>query len=199
MIRIVLLIAFYFPAYVCAQTSCPEQAVTHPGPAALHQHEMLHVELVSDHYLVPFNALLQLYEFEFAPYTHKEVTSEGVYEQDVWSAYGFDRYLLYCGATPIGLAVINLSSMITGDQRVRDVAEFFIMPSHRRLHYGEYFAHYLFALYPGKWEVRQLAELHSAHSFWRRVIHSYIGDAFDDHEYSCIEWTGFVQRFTTLP
>lgn len=174
---------------------CGAQMIAYADHAHSHQHGEIKVVPTSST-AVSFRGLLQIYEFEFLPYTNKEVNNDGWYDEDVRSAYGADRYLLYCGMTPVGFAVINLSSMITGDPAVRDVGDFFIIPSHRKFGLGKQFAHELFTRYAGLWEIRQLSNLQYARSFWRKTIAAYVGDNFTDSDINSHLWVGSVQSFS---
>lgn len=189
---------------ICAQTYTSEQEYSHGVPPVAHteyinshKHDILRIERVADLSALPFRALFQLYEFEFVPHTSKEVTHEGLYELDIWSSAGVDVYLLYCGKTPIGFAVVNLASMINGDRCIKDIAEFFIMPSHRRQGHGLWLAHAIFERYPGKWEVRQIPNHQAIRDFWRKAIRTYVGDKFVDLDMTSSAWVGPIQTFNT--
>lgn len=188
----------------CTQISAGEQVhnqalqpVAHTNYANTHKHGALRIEPVTDPDALPFKALFQLYEFEFAARTYKEVTPNGLYQQDAWSGHGVDIYLLYCDQTPIGFAIVNLGSMITGEPNTKDIAEFFIMPSHRRQGNGLWLAHAIFSRYPGQWEVRQIAHHVIIRNFWRKAIQLYVGEQFTDQDLACQAWVGPVQTFNT--
>lgn len=147
----------------------------------------------------PFVHLQQLYEYELAPFTDYKLTNNGLYDteyiQGTWSSHGFDIYVISDANMPIGFAVVNLSSMISDDTQVRDIAEFFIMPSYRNNNLGQNFAHEIFKKYPGKWELRQIPQLLHARNFWLKTIKAL--NPKDFQELTQLEnWSGFVQSFT---
>lgn len=128
----------------------------------------------NDRRAAPFVHLQQLYEFEFSAFTKYKIDKFGLYDQqklcEHWSEHGVDIYLAYRNNLPIGFAVVNLSSLISGDLNTRDVAEFFVMPEERMNQVGKWLACEIFSKYVGNWEVRQLKGLESAHSFWLRPL-----------------------------
>lgn len=77
-----------------------------------------------------------------------------------------------------------------------DVAEFFVLPGHRRRGAGRELAHALFAAHPGSWQVRQIEGAHRAVAFWRSVIAG-VCPEYVEAEVRDPEW-GLVtrQRFT---
>ena len=145
----------------------------------------------------PFVQLQQLYEHEFAPITGFKTNNNGLYDQTEiirhWSK-NFDLYLLYKAQRPIGFTVVNLTSMIDGDNNTRDIAEFFVLPDARKNDVGKWMAHEIFKKYPGDWEVRQLPEL-PAKYFWLKVISEFTQGNFTDSIMSNAVWKGSVQRF----
>jgi len=53
------------------------------------------------------------------------------------------------------------------------LGEFFVMRKYRRQGIGEYAAACVFDLWPGKWEVNQIAAHSASTDFWRKVIGRY--------------------------
>lgn len=49
------------------------------------------------------------------------------------------------------------------------MAQFYIVPEHRREQHGLHFAHGLLTRHPGPWRIRQMATNLNAVAFWRRV------------------------------
>ena len=160
------------------------------------------IKKVTDITSAPFCHLQQLYECEFSVVTQSEVNDEGLYCQqeliDSWSAAGFEAYLFYYERLPVGFCVVNLSSMISNDHLVCDMAEFFIMPLYRRHGLGQYFAQEVFKCYPGPWEVRQLEQLQSARNFWCTVIRVYTRGDFQETHLNTPQWTGYLQCFSSV-
>lgn len=156
---------------------------------------------LDSHLDIPFVHLQQLYEFELVPFTGYKINEHGLYDQEflrsTWSQKGVDIYVLYIDDLPAGFAVVNLSSML-GHLDTRDIAEFFVMPEFRRRDIGKRFAQSIFAKYPGRWEVRQIAALVQAREFWLKTILN-IGDISDFREdVNPPGWEGWVQSFVKL-
>lgn len=153
------------------------------------------IQTIKDH---DFVRLQQEYESEFAVITGYKPDENGIFDQEfltsTWSKFGYDIYLLESNHQIAGFAVVNLSSMISDDNNVRDIAEFFIIPNLRNNNLGTLFAQKIFYQYPGNWEVRQLPSLIRARKFWIRAIQSCKYENYQeqiDHP----NWVGFVQKF----
>lgn len=149
-----------------------------------------------------FKKLQQDYEDEFSPITGYTKGADGLYDQEMlmshWSPKGHHVYLALSDTDePLGFSVVNLSSMISKADDVKDIAEFYVVPSQRRRNIGKQIAFAIFSLYPGKWEVRQLPDLHVATRFWNRVISDFSETKYSQIEMSNAQWTGFVQMFTS--
>lgn len=50
------------------------------------------------------------------------------------------------------------------------MVQFFVMRKYRGRGVAEHAAHCLFAMFPGEWQVRELAAKERATAFWRRAI-----------------------------
>ena len=159
----------------------------------------LHISKASSYKSIPFIHLQQLYEFEFSPVTGSSVNKDGLYDQEIirkeWSPHGVDIYILYHESNPLGFAVVNLAGIIDKSPETKDIAEFFILPEYRGKGIGEWFAHAIFDLYTGTWEVRQLSGLDKARSFWIKTIDKYTCGNFKETKLSDDQWKGSIQRF----
>lgn len=153
----------------------------------------------------PFKNLQQFYEFEFSLITKTNTDKQGQYDpcalESAWSKKGYDIYLLYTHKLPVGFAVVNLSSMSSNDTSVKDIAEFFVMPLYRKKHYGKWMAFEIFKKYPGKWEVRELAQATTARSFWVNTIDEFTKGKYKENKIFDSHWQEhvFIQQFTCLP
>lgn len=146
-----------------------------------------------------FKRLQLCYECEFAPITRTHMKVDGSYDQNCllaeW-APNHDIFLLFYKNIPAGFCVVNHQSMIEeGNLSTHDIAEFYVTPIFRKFGYGTWFAQYIFKLYPGRWEIRQLPELeNTARKFWIKAIKGLSPLDFKeiaDHS----QWKGFVQQF----
>ena len=158
----------------------------------------LSVKKIADITNTIFRNLQICYECEFAPITKMQMEPDATYNQKELEAEWapkYDIYLLYSDTIPAGFCVVNCQSMIDGNSDTHDIAEFYITPIFRHLGYGAWFAQYIFKLYPGRWEVRQLPELGATvRNFWISAIKGMVHQNFKDvtnHE----NWKGFVQSF----
>jgi len=121
-----------------------------------------------------FNNLGQAYEAEFSSITNKVPDQFGVFKIDTLPNFPYVGYLLYYQEIPIGICVANPES------EIKDIAEFYIIPSMRKKNFGYQFAIMIFDLYPGKWQVRQIQGADHAIHFWRSVIGRYTKNQYEE-------------------
>jgi predicted acetyltransferase len=108
--------------------------------------------------------LVQAYEAEFSLITKKLPGPNGLYALDTNLDESHSAFLLYIGISPLGFCI-----KATQDG-IHDIAEFYIVPSHRGNNLGCEFAASIFQKYSGKWQVRQISGADKAVLFWRKAI-----------------------------
>jgi predicted acetyltransferase len=145
--------------------------------------------------------LLQLYAYDFSEILRTEVGDNGRFPDPPLDAYWRDAgrfpFLLRADGHLAGFALVHRGSRISNDEDVWDMAEFFVLRRHRRAHVGMRAAHHLFAMHPGRWEIRQRRENTFATLFWRRAVSTYTNGSFSDELLDDAIWQGPVQRFTS--
>lgn len=123
--------------------------------------------------------LIQGYEGEFAVITGKKPNCHGLFELDTVLDTDVVGYLLYIDGLPAGLAALK-----TTREDCHEICEFYISPGYRKKSYGRRFAHALWELHRGRWEVKQIEGAEYATLFWRKVIamycESFTQDIYDD-------------------
>jgi predicted acetyltransferase len=144
-------------------------------------------------------ALFELYAYDFSEILGLDVGDDGRFRPPALDAYWTDPrrhpFLIRIDERLGGFALVQERSRLTGEDGVRDVAEFFVMRRYRRRGIGERAARWLFDRFRGRWEVRQKAENEAATAFWRRVIGRYSGGRFEDVVWDDARWRGPVQLF----
>jgi predicted acetyltransferase len=145
--------------------------------------------------------LLQLYSYDFSEFTNDDVDAAGLFEEEQldrwWSEAGRHPFLVRVDGQLAGLALVREQSAFTGDTDVTDMVEFFIMRKYRRQGAGAAAATRLFDLFPGRWEVRQIAANTPAQAFWRKVIGDYTGGRYEERFVESEQWHGPYQSFDT--
>ena len=118
--------------------------------------------------------LLQLYLKEFATFTTVDRDASGHYPYPYLSHYWQDPqrfpFLMVNNHVILGLALVRLETDPLNGYQQMDMAEFFILPTHRRQGLGRLAAETLFGLFPGPWLVRLLLSNVAAEPFWRACI-----------------------------
>lgn len=134
--------------------------------------------------------LAQAYEAEFSAITKKIPDKYGVFKLDTLPILPYIGYLLYINKIPVGFCIIKAIS------KIKDISEFYIIPSMRKRKLGIQFAHCIFDKYPGQWQVRQISGAYHAIDFWRKTIALYTNNKFKESVKSDKDW-GIVtcQRF----
>lgn len=77
--------------------------------------------------------------------------------------------------------------------------EFYIIPARRKNKLGERLATTIFNMYPGDWQVRQIAGADLAKAFWRKIIKTFTQGNYVESEVNDPDW-GVVtrQQFVSL-
>jgi predicted acetyltransferase len=145
--------------------------------------------------------LFQLYAYDFSEILRTEVEETGRFRQGLLDAYWTDPwrfpFVLRSDERLAGFALVDRKSKLSGAEDVWDMAEFFVLRKYRRAGLGTRAAHLIFALHPGRWEVRQRHANVAATSFWRSAISAYTGRCFSEELCDDDRWRGPVQRFTS--
>ena len=143
--------------------------------------------------------LFQLYQYDFSEIMGGDVEDDGVFRYislgDVWDDDRAHAFMLRVEGRIAGTAIVIGRSHFTGDTDVAYMDEFFVMRKYRRTGVGSEFATKLFGMFPGRWEVAQVAPNTEATLFWRSVIRTYTDGDFDERTENSDKWIGPVQTF----
>lgn len=145
--------------------------------------------------------LLELYQHDFTEFDDNEVRDDGRFGYDCLPEYWRDErrhpFLIRADGHWAGVALVRRQSHFSGDEDIADMTEFFVMRKYRRHGIGTAAAHQVFALFPGRWEVRVMAANTPAQPFWRRTIDEYTAGAFGERWSDDEKWKGLVLSFTS--
>lgn len=127
--------------------------------------------------------LMEFYLYDFSSFMECFPNERGSFEDAPPFSYisnpKVDSYLVQVEGRLAGFVMVLLHSRLSGDPRVRDLNQFFILRSYRRNGIGTQAAHMVLRLYPGCWEVRCLESNTAAKAFWERTILRVVGDEFN--------------------
>lgn len=146
-----------------------------------------------------FRNLYQFYLYEYASYMEWDVNYSGrFYEDDLdgcWTKSNVHPFLIKVEGKLAGFAIVEEldKSFYNDESHITYMTEFFIMGAYQGKGIGEKAAVYLFDLYPGKWQVSELAENVNAQAFWRKVIQRYTNTQYDEFVHG--EHKTIVQAF----
>ena len=86
-----------------------------------------------------------------------------------WSEPGRHPFLMKAEGKLAGFVLVKKGSEISRNEKVWDMAEFFVLRGYRRRGIGTRVAHEVWRRFPGLWEVRVMEANVSAHYFWARL------------------------------
>jgi predicted acetyltransferase len=131
--------------------------------------------------------LLEFNAYETSRFEDAELDEHGRfgyrYLDHYWTEKGRHPYLILVGLSIAGMALVR-------EGPPHSIAEFLIMPKHRRTGVGTAAARDVLLRYPGQWEVRQAPGNAAAVAFWRHAIPREFTERRDEH--------GTTQTFTIL-
>jgi len=117
-------------------------------------------------------AMFQLYAAELAPMVNLRPT-DGVYPYAYFDDYWRDdRRWPFWGMSNgkrFGFALVRFAA----EHDAMQMAEFYVIPAHRKGGQGFAFAQGLLKMYPGPWKIRQILANTGATAFWRKVAQCY--------------------------
>jgi predicted acetyltransferase len=136
--------------------------------------------------------LIELYEYDFTEYTGDDVGTDGRFGYRYLDAYfaepGRHPLLIRADGRLAGFVLVRRAASADGDGEVSDMGEFFVMRKYRRQGVGSEAARRAFDLFPGRWEVREMAANLPACAFWRRIIGDYTAGRFDQRRIDGGAW-----------
>ena len=144
--------------------------------------------------------MLELYQHDLSDIWDQELDADGQY------GYALDRYWQDDDCRPF-LALVDgrYAGFALVDRSVKVgrsgywMEQFFVVKKYRRRGVGGALATHVFAALPGAWEVGQMPENIAAQTFWRRVIGSFTGGRYTEHQLVSGWWQGVVQCFVSAP
>lgn len=141
-----------------------------------------------------YNNLAQCYEAEFSPLTQKKPNAEGLFELDTQLGETITGFILDIDDIPAGIAAISQK-----ENNGYEMCEFYVVPYFRRSTIGMQFAHMIWSMYPGQWEIKQIEGAEYATAFWRRVIEQFNTTPYTEEQVNDLYWGNVTrQKFTTI-
>ncbi|MBS0274022.1 MAG: GNAT family N-acetyltransferase [Proteobacteria bacterium] len=117
-------------------------------------------------------AMFQIYAAELAPMVNLQPVGGAypyAYFDDYWQDEQRWPFWAIQDGKQIGFALVRFAP----EHDAMQMAEFFILPAHRRGGAGSNFAKGLLTRFPGPWKIRQILANKAATAFWRRVVEPY--------------------------
>ena len=144
--------------------------------------------------------LIQLYLYDLAgdrwPVRRDGTFFSPGWHRRFWSPRERHRFVLRTGGELAGFALVRDRAQFAGVS-AREISEFFVLRKYRRRGVGTRAARALFARFPGRWEVAELAWNIAAQRFWRRVIRRCARGAVVERRHRHGDLRFVVQEFET--
>ena len=122
--------------------------------------------------------LLQLYAHDFSEFHEVDLGEDGRFTYHdlplYWSEANRFPFLVTADGKLAGFVLVK-ETHGGEDQKSWDMAEFFVLRSHRRMGLGTDVAHRVWRLFPGPWQVRVMEANEAGRSFWERSIAAFTG------------------------
>jgi aminoglycoside 6'-N-acetyltransferase I len=143
--------------------------------------------------------LLELYQYDLSEIENRDVDANGLYGYEYLDQYWTEAvrhpFLVQVDGRIAGFVLVNRHTYLAQAEDGMSIGEFFIMKRYRGRGIGERVAMRIFDMFPGRWEVRELAENVGAQAFWRRVIGRYTRGEFKEVFLQDDCWHGPAQVF----
>jgi predicted acetyltransferase len=127
--------------------------------------------------------LVQLYSYDFTEFDGVDADEQGLYRYDYFDHYWTEEkrhpYLVRVDGKVAGFVFVKVERKDDGTPYTY-MAEFFIMKKYRGQGIGQTVAFHLFDLYPGEWQVSEIAKNYPAQAFWRKIIGRYTDGQFEE-------------------
>jgi predicted acetyltransferase len=142
--------------------------------------------------------LMQLYLYDLSVYTGKCIEVNGLFDlgkyfKMYWTEQDRYPYLCTINDIPVGFALVR---ELAKDSYA--ICEFFILHSYRRKGIATQFAHHVFNLHHGKWQVAQIESNTASQVFWRKTISTFTRNNFIE-DWSDAQPKGPKQVFNANP
>lgn len=129
--------------------------------------------------------LWELYVYDFSELDGRDVGEDGRFGSardlgEYWRDPRRHPYVVRVDGKLAGFVLAHRHGLVFDDPDVTRMSEFFVMRKFRRRGVGERAATLAFDLFPGRWEVWEIAQNVAAQAFWRRVIGRYTGGRFEE-------------------
>lgn len=131
--------------------------------------------------------LLQLYLHDFSEMEALETNEEGLFTWDgfdnFWTQPNHHIFLVRCENRVVGFAFIKRGAHHEKtnqyDEQLTDMVEFFVLRRYRRQAVGHAMALHCFSAFPGRWQVRVVANNPGAIQFWQKAVAGFSKNKFE--------------------
>jgi predicted acetyltransferase len=141
--------------------------------------------------------LMELCQHDYSEFTGQEVSDQGLfnygYLDHYWTDPGRHPFLIRVDGKLAGFVLVRELESHSEESPAHFIADFFVMRRHRRRGVGQFAAHRVFSMFPGRWRVSEEAHNTGGQIFWRKVISRYTEGHF--REIQGDEVIGPVQEF----
>jgi predicted acetyltransferase len=124
--------------------------------------------------------LLELYAHDFSELRDLDLGEDGRFGYGTlplyWTEPGRYPFLVRVDGRLAGLVLVRRGSVISGEEAVWDMAEFFVVRRYRRRRVGTLVAQEVWRRFTGRWEVRVMQNNDAARRFWAGAVSLFAGE-----------------------
>ncbi len=128
--------------------------------------------------------ILQDYLQELSQFGRQKKNEKGEYPYQYFDSYWEDNkrypFFIMIDNEIAGFIFVNNHSVLSEDNNLHAIGEFYILPKFRKIGIGKEAAFQIFNQFSGKWEVSQLNGNLQAIEFWRKVINEFTKDRYKE-------------------
>ncbi|MBD0326151.1 MAG: GNAT family N-acetyltransferase [Pyrinomonadaceae bacterium] len=139
--------------------------------------------------------LLELYTHDFSEILDVQLGADGRFGYAdlplYWQEHNRHPFLIKADGQLAGFALVRQGSLVSGDNDVWDISEFFILRGYRKRGIGMQAVHHVWRKFPGAWEVRVMDKNAGAREFWSHAIARFMGAVVVPTFYEPKRWNVF--------
>ncbi|MBB6024694.1 putative acetyltransferase [Paenibacillus sp. JGP012] len=162
---------------------------------------MISIEPVKYEQKTILRNLLELYKYDFSEFDPEDdINPNGLYEYKYVDHYftEAERFAFFIKVEEklAGFALVRCIGENEQNEKIYQMAEFFVMKKYRKLKCGQTVAFKLFNMFDGVWQVAEMETNVPAQKFWRKTIERYTHGNYTEIREA--DWDGPIQMFSSV-
>ena len=143
--------------------------------------------------------MLELYFYDLSIFENNDLNEFGEYGYRYLDLYWIEpqrhSFIIRVNDKLAGFILVN--QFVYTEDAEWAIAEFFVLKKYRNRGIGKKSAFYVFARFPGKWEIRTFDKNLVAKKFWRKTIEQYAAESMKEFKKGFGNWKNPIWTFAT--